>query len=372
MQPYIGTKYIQAEPQERDGAPGYKVQYPPDGYESWSPKDKFEEAYQPLYALDFMHAYYALATGLADSVSRQAWAMLGIKVKLQVPDENSKMTEPYLYMEHNSGAKFPWTVTAIDLEASDWTAFDAKGEALGHGASEAFQNHRENNPVTGESVGPEADQPTTESTSESTTENQAETAQPSDSPATDADTGTSSSPTTPASETPETTSAEPSDATAETSSSTETTGTESSPAENAGAEANPTDSPVTGTDVPVESSEHTVGNGQSESTADTAGEAVGTEGTTPADPAKAQDDTTSTTPTNEVTIEQLKSIARDIINDDHALKDKIVAAVNKYGEKFEDVVEADYGNLYNDLVAIKEEKAAPVMDFAAADDGDQN
>ena len=47
MQTYIGVKRIQAEPEERDGKPGYKVVYP-GGYESWSPKDVFEKAYFPM------------------------------------------------------------------------------------------------------------------------------------------------------------------------------------------------------------------------------------------------------------------------------------------------------------------------------------
>lgn len=47
MQTYIGVKRIQAEPQERDGKPGYRV-VEPDGYESWSPKDTFEAAHLPL------------------------------------------------------------------------------------------------------------------------------------------------------------------------------------------------------------------------------------------------------------------------------------------------------------------------------------
>lgn len=48
MKTYIGVKRIQAEPQERDGKPGYKVVYEPDGYESWSPADVFERAYLPI------------------------------------------------------------------------------------------------------------------------------------------------------------------------------------------------------------------------------------------------------------------------------------------------------------------------------------
>jgi len=50
MKTYIGTKFIKAEPQPKDGEDGYKVVYP-DGYESWSPKAVFEEAYYELPGL---------------------------------------------------------------------------------------------------------------------------------------------------------------------------------------------------------------------------------------------------------------------------------------------------------------------------------
>lgn len=44
---YVGAKIIEAEPEEKDGKPGYKVIYT-DGYTSWSPKRTFEEAYFPI------------------------------------------------------------------------------------------------------------------------------------------------------------------------------------------------------------------------------------------------------------------------------------------------------------------------------------
>ena len=47
MKSYIGTKIIQAEPMKKDGEPGYKVRYS-DGYESWSPKKTFEQAYREI------------------------------------------------------------------------------------------------------------------------------------------------------------------------------------------------------------------------------------------------------------------------------------------------------------------------------------
>jgi len=55
MKTYIGVKIIKAEPIEKDGKPGYKVKYK-DGYESWSPKEVFEEAYRELDCLDFINA----------------------------------------------------------------------------------------------------------------------------------------------------------------------------------------------------------------------------------------------------------------------------------------------------------------------------
>jgi hypothetical protein len=47
MKAYIGTKIVQAKPQEKDGNPGYKVVYE-DGYVSWSPKDTFERCYREV------------------------------------------------------------------------------------------------------------------------------------------------------------------------------------------------------------------------------------------------------------------------------------------------------------------------------------
>lgn len=48
MKQYIGTKIIDAEPMIKDGVEGYKVIYDnPNNtkYESWSPKNVFEESY---------------------------------------------------------------------------------------------------------------------------------------------------------------------------------------------------------------------------------------------------------------------------------------------------------------------------------------
>lgn len=44
MNKYVGVKLVEAEKQMRNNIDGYKVVYP-DGYESWSPKEVFENAY---------------------------------------------------------------------------------------------------------------------------------------------------------------------------------------------------------------------------------------------------------------------------------------------------------------------------------------
>ena len=79
MKKYIGVKIIEAVPAIRKGcrvyekdqpipksmAPdeeGYKVCYS-DGYESWSPKAVFEEAYRPIDGMNFGLAIEALKKG---------------------------------------------------------------------------------------------------------------------------------------------------------------------------------------------------------------------------------------------------------------------------------------------------------------------
>lgn len=71
MKQYIGTKILEAEPMEKDGAPGYRVVYP-DGYESWSPSNVFEEAYRQADGMTFGLAIEALKKG--HKVARAGWS----------------------------------------------------------------------------------------------------------------------------------------------------------------------------------------------------------------------------------------------------------------------------------------------------------
>lgn len=62
-------------------------------------------------------------------VSRPTWNGKGFWLKLQVPDENSKMTLPYIYIEYPpnpahpvypNGCRVPWLASQADLLAQDW------------------------------------------------------------------------------------------------------------------------------------------------------------------------------------------------------------------------------------------------------------
>lgn len=53
-------------------------------------------------------------------VRRVAWHGPGQYLELQVPDENSKMTRPYIYLRTVSGDFVPWLASQTDLLAIDW------------------------------------------------------------------------------------------------------------------------------------------------------------------------------------------------------------------------------------------------------------
>lgn len=98
MKKYIGTKMIMAEKATRGQCiaennlgimsremyeqEGYKVVYS-DGYESWSPKDVFEEAYRPIDGMTFGLAIEAMKKG--KKVARQGWNGKGMFIVYMSP-----------------------------------------------------------------------------------------------------------------------------------------------------------------------------------------------------------------------------------------------------------------------------------------------
>lgn len=53
-------------------------------------------------------------------VRRKGWNGKGMYLALQVPDANSKMTLPYVYMYTAQGDLVPWLCSQTDLLATDW------------------------------------------------------------------------------------------------------------------------------------------------------------------------------------------------------------------------------------------------------------
>jgi len=53
-------------------------------------------------------------------VSRSNWNDPNQWVALQVPDTNSKMTLPYIYISTTDGKLVPWLASKTDLLSDDW------------------------------------------------------------------------------------------------------------------------------------------------------------------------------------------------------------------------------------------------------------
>lgn len=53
-------------------------------------------------------------------VARSGWNGKNMYLMLQVPDEHSKMTLPYVYMKTAQGDLVPWLCSQTDLLANDW------------------------------------------------------------------------------------------------------------------------------------------------------------------------------------------------------------------------------------------------------------
>lgn len=65
-------------------------------------------------------------------LARKGWNGKGIFIELQIPDENSKMTHPYIFIDttglktNNPDAprdRVPWLASQTDMLAEDWIIF---------------------------------------------------------------------------------------------------------------------------------------------------------------------------------------------------------------------------------------------------------
>ena len=146
METYIGTKIIEAAPAVKKGGkvydltwpiprsmepeePGYRVRYP-DGYESWSPKDVFEEAYRPTDAMSFGLAIEAAKKG--KRIARKGWNGKGQYVELATAISYASPNGAVVNAEHDaignqalafvgtSSVQMGWLASQADMLADDW------------------------------------------------------------------------------------------------------------------------------------------------------------------------------------------------------------------------------------------------------------
>ena len=151
MQTYIGTKIVQAEPAVNVGGKiitgpvvqaedldatvreGYKVVYP-DGYESWSPKEVFEEAYRPTNGLNFGLALEAAKKGKriarAGWNGKDQWVELGKNFQYERDGEELKLTShedigsQALVFCGTRGSQVGWLASQADMLAEDWMVLE--------------------------------------------------------------------------------------------------------------------------------------------------------------------------------------------------------------------------------------------------------
>ena len=89
-----------------------------------------------IYKMDFSDALIGLKEN--SKLTRKGWNGKGMWIELQTPDENSKMTKPYVYMcipkgstkqfgdESKETDRIPWLVSQTDLLAEDWECMGGK------------------------------------------------------------------------------------------------------------------------------------------------------------------------------------------------------------------------------------------------------
>ena len=61
---------------------------------------------------------------LGNKVSRKGWNGKGMWLGLQVPDANSKMSLPYIYMKTADNNLVPWLASQTDMLCEDWEMYN--------------------------------------------------------------------------------------------------------------------------------------------------------------------------------------------------------------------------------------------------------
>lgn len=152
MKKYVGTKMIEAKEMNRGKYnkykgwqipenenpedEGYLVRYS-DGYESWSPKKQFEDAYRDCMGMNFGIALELLKKG--EKVAREGWNGKGMFL-LYVPSEKWGIIDkiglgipkgnllPWIGLKTADGKFVPWLASQTDILAEDWVIVEESGE----------------------------------------------------------------------------------------------------------------------------------------------------------------------------------------------------------------------------------------------------
>jgi len=70
--------------------------------------------------VDMTFGQALVALKLGGKVTRTGWNGKGMWLELQVPDEHSKMSLPYIYMKTVTDDLVPWLASQTDVLAEDW------------------------------------------------------------------------------------------------------------------------------------------------------------------------------------------------------------------------------------------------------------
>jgi len=151
MKKYIGIKMVEAEPMcrgdynkyhgwkipenENLADEGYLMKYS-DGYESWSPKKQFEEAYRDCMGMNFGIALELSKKGI--KVAREGWNNNGVFIVYQkgypqgIPCNKQTaeawgmdggdlfVCSPYLQVRNADGSHSMWLPSVDDILADYW------------------------------------------------------------------------------------------------------------------------------------------------------------------------------------------------------------------------------------------------------------
>ena len=150
MKKYIGTKIVEARPMVKGDFDlyknvelnahdyslenGYAVRYP-DGYESWSPKAAFEEAYREADGMPFGLAIEAIKKG--KRAARRGWNGKEQYIELAENISYLNRSEEQINAEHKDsgsaaiafigtrGVQLGWLASQSDMLSDDWFIVEA-------------------------------------------------------------------------------------------------------------------------------------------------------------------------------------------------------------------------------------------------------